>query len=143
MVRKSFFKKDYRDKDRRFRCSGGFGCNPSSAGRAVFGTFLLDGEEARIDRGDVEGIVAETSKQPRYEDEDGKLWNYNPASGEWDIPIEGANDPCKCACCIEYREASKAGHLAIRCHCRDYKPEERCDCKECLSELKCPDCGSP
>ena len=27
-------------------------------------------------------------KQPRYEDENGKLWDYNPETGEWDIPIE-------------------------------------------------------
>jgi hypothetical protein len=25
--------------------------------------------------------------QPRYEDENGKLWDYNPATGQWDIPV--------------------------------------------------------
>ena len=43
--------------DRRFKVSGGFGAEPGKIGRAVFGTFLSDGEEARVDRGDIEGII--------------------------------------------------------------------------------------
>ena len=31
-------------------------------------------------------------KAPRYEDENGKLWDYNPESGEWDIQIEGTDE---------------------------------------------------
>jgi hypothetical protein len=57
LVRKSFFKPEYQDKDRRFKCEGGFGCHPDKIGTAVFGIFLLDGEEARISRGDIEGVV--------------------------------------------------------------------------------------
>jgi hypothetical protein len=56
VVRKSFFSAQYADGDRRFKCEGGFGCGPSSIGRAVFGTFF-DGEDARIDRSDIEGIA--------------------------------------------------------------------------------------
>ena len=32
------------EKERRFKCSGGFGCSPITAGTAVFGKFLIDGE---------------------------------------------------------------------------------------------------
>jgi hypothetical protein len=59
LVRKKFFKPEYADKDRRFKCESGFGCNPAAMGNAVFGTFLLDGEETRINRSDIEGIVSE------------------------------------------------------------------------------------
>lgn len=60
LVRKSFFKPEYADKDRRFKCESGFGCSPDLAGRAVFGTFLLDGEEARINRSDIERVCEES-----------------------------------------------------------------------------------
>jgi hypothetical protein len=58
-LRQSFFRKGagYKASEHLFKCSGGFGCAPSSIGRAVFGTFLSDGEKARVDRGDVEYIV--------------------------------------------------------------------------------------
>ena len=61
LVRKDFFSPKYREGDRRFRVSGGFGAEPGKIGRAVFGTFLSDGEEARIDRGDVAGILEDQS----------------------------------------------------------------------------------
>ncbi len=48
-----------------------YGCN-----RAEFEKYALS--EARD----------QEPKQPRYEDENGKLWDYNPATGQWDIPIE-------------------------------------------------------
>ena len=59
LVKKSFFKPAYRELDRRFKCSGGFGCDPDAMGRAVFGEFLLDGEHARIERSDVECVLEE------------------------------------------------------------------------------------
>lgn len=42
--------KGYADPLCMFKCSGGFGCDPKSLGRAIFGKFLSDGEEARIER---------------------------------------------------------------------------------------------
>jgi len=53
ILREDYFKPEYRHIDRRFKCSGGFGCDPNLAGTAVFGTFLADGEEARVSRGDI------------------------------------------------------------------------------------------
>lgn len=60
IVRKGYFKPEYQDKDRRFRCEGGFGCNPEAMGTAVFGVFLLDDEQARISRGDVESVIEDS-----------------------------------------------------------------------------------
>lgn len=39
--------------------TGGFGCNPSAAGRAVYATCLGDGEQTRWDRSDFIGILKE------------------------------------------------------------------------------------
>jgi len=47
----------YAAGDRRFVAHGGFGCNPASLGSAVMGYFIVDGEAARIERGDVEGLA--------------------------------------------------------------------------------------
>lgn len=57
LVRRDSFSPQYRDGDRRFKCAGGFGCSPTAIGTAVFGTFLSDGEEARINRSDVESVI--------------------------------------------------------------------------------------
>jgi hypothetical protein len=58
LIRKSFFKPEYADGDRRFKCESGFGCDPSGSGTKVYGTFLLDGEEAWVRRSDVESVEA-------------------------------------------------------------------------------------
>ena len=39
--------------------TGGFGCSPSAAGRAVYATCLGDGEQTRWDRSDFIGILKE------------------------------------------------------------------------------------
>lgn len=57
LVRKSFFKPEYSEGDRRFKCESGFGCDPDGAGTKVFGTFLVDGEHTWIRRSDIEDIV--------------------------------------------------------------------------------------
>ena len=44
-------------EDRRFLCTGGFGCFPYCRGKAVFGKLLSTGVEGRISRYDVEGIA--------------------------------------------------------------------------------------
>lgn len=45
--------KGYADPLCIFKCSGGFGCNPASIGRAIFGSFLSDGEDCRIERTEI------------------------------------------------------------------------------------------
>lgn len=47
------------DPLRLFRCCSGFGCNPEAMGRAIFGTWLSDGSQDRIDRGEVERFATE------------------------------------------------------------------------------------
>ncbi|MDR0884526.1 MAG: DUF3849 domain-containing protein [Oscillospiraceae bacterium] len=42
-----------------FLASSGFGCSPDASGRAVFGAFLIDGEQARFARQDFIGICDE------------------------------------------------------------------------------------
>ena len=39
--------------------TGGFGCSPTAAGRAVYATCLSDGEHTRWDRSDFIGILRE------------------------------------------------------------------------------------
>jgi len=38
------------EKERLFKCESGFGCHPQCMGTAVFGTFVSDGERARVER---------------------------------------------------------------------------------------------
>ena len=59
IVRKSFFRREFAEGDRIFKCESGFGCDPDSAGTKVFGTFLSDGEKTWIRRSDVEQVVDE------------------------------------------------------------------------------------
>lgn len=44
-------------RDRRFLCTGGFGCFPTCRGKAVFGKLLSTGVTGRVTRYDVEGIA--------------------------------------------------------------------------------------
>jgi hypothetical protein len=54
------FSREYRTaKYQLVRATGGFGCDPTNRGTAVFVKFLSDGEEARYSRGDFEGILKE------------------------------------------------------------------------------------
>ena len=49
---------EYRSaKYQLFQAYGGFGCDPNKLGTAVFGKFLVDGEEARFDRSSFYGVV--------------------------------------------------------------------------------------
>lgn len=50
------------EKARLFRCEDGFGCKPYLRGQAVIGTFLADGEKARVARYEIEGIVDESAE---------------------------------------------------------------------------------
>lgn len=59
VVRKNALAAEWRDKDRRFHATDGFGCSPIKMGRAVFGDFLLDGEHCRMNRSDFEGVAAD------------------------------------------------------------------------------------
>jgi len=42
-----------------FRVKGGFGASPNTMGRALFGEFLSDGEECRMEGYDVERLATE------------------------------------------------------------------------------------
>lgn len=44
-----------------FLAQGGFGCSPEARGRSIFGTNLYSGEQERWNRGDILGVVAETT----------------------------------------------------------------------------------
>jgi hypothetical protein len=47
------------ERMRKFRCEGGFGCRPYTAGMAIFGHWLYDDSEGRIDGSMVDKIVEE------------------------------------------------------------------------------------
>lgn len=58
VIKSEYFKPDYRSaKYQLFHAKGGFGCDPSKIGTAVFGYFLADGDEARVERYDILGIA--------------------------------------------------------------------------------------
>ncbi|MCL2838099.1 MAG: DUF3849 domain-containing protein [Oscillospiraceae bacterium] len=40
-----------------FVAKSGFGCDPNASGRAVFGEYLIDGEQTRMNRGDFYGVI--------------------------------------------------------------------------------------
>jgi hypothetical protein len=46
-------------EDRLFIAEDGFGCYPFTRGTAVIGRFVKSGEEARVERFEIEGIVEE------------------------------------------------------------------------------------
>lgn len=58
-LRQGYFKQGLKSEDHLFRCEGGFGCKPHAMGNGVFGTFQSDGEQCKIHRSDIEGIVEE------------------------------------------------------------------------------------
>lgn len=58
ILKPSCLKDEFKTPD--FQCfyaTGGFGCNPDSLGRKVFGIFLKDGENASFDRCDFIGVL--------------------------------------------------------------------------------------
>jgi post-segregation antitoxin (ccd killing protein) len=59
VVMKKYYKGD--ERARRFLCEGGFGCSPSTNGNAIGGTFLIDGERARIEGWQVEKLSDDQS----------------------------------------------------------------------------------
>jgi len=64
VVRKAALAPAYQQMlDRRFLAAGGFGCNPSALGNAVFGMYLSDGEECRIERYEIAGVAVNQSHE--------------------------------------------------------------------------------
>lgn len=60
VIDKRYLKAEFHSvKARLFQARGGFGCQPETIGNAVIGTFLSDGEEARI-----EGFMVERFATP-------------------------------------------------------------------------------
>lgn len=55
LVHKKFLKPEV--TDRRFLCEGGFGCHPQTNGTSVYGKWLSDGEEDRINGYEIESLV--------------------------------------------------------------------------------------
>lgn len=54
----SNFKQEYqRPEFQLFKAEAGFGCDPEKMGTAVFGKFLVDGEECRYRRNDFIGVL--------------------------------------------------------------------------------------
>lgn len=60
ILRADALKESFRTPENQlFLAQSGFGCDPSTSGRAVCGQFLIDGEKARFNRGDFIGICDE------------------------------------------------------------------------------------
>jgi hypothetical protein len=56
LIRKDVLKPEWH-YDRRFLVKGGFGALPHTMGKALMGTFLVDGESCRMSGWDVESVV--------------------------------------------------------------------------------------
>jgi len=50
--------------DRRFVCTTGFGCTPVCIGKGVYGKFICDGEECRVERGEIVGLAPPRPSRP-------------------------------------------------------------------------------
>ena len=61
VLMRKYYKGD--EKARRFLCSGGFGCHPGTMGSAIVGTFLIDGEEARVEGWQIEKLSDDQSTE--------------------------------------------------------------------------------
>ncbi len=60
IIRAESLNEEFRTPENQlFLASGGFGCDPNSSGRKVFGCFLSDGEETHFYRSDFVGIIAD------------------------------------------------------------------------------------
>ena len=59
ILKSNFFKEGFDADEELFLCKAGFGCNPVLMGKAIYGQFLSDGEEAKISRDDVEFVLEE------------------------------------------------------------------------------------
>jgi hypothetical protein len=44
-------------EERMFLCESGFGCHSFTSGRAIYGKFVKDGEECRVDGYEIEGLA--------------------------------------------------------------------------------------
>ena len=67
--------------------SGGFGCSPTAAGRAVYATCLGDGEHARWNREDFIGILEEQHIPLLQTGRHGHVRVTWPLSGDRDVPL--------------------------------------------------------
>lgn len=62
MIRAEALKPEFQDDEkRRFLVTGGFGSSSFTHGTALLGTFLFDGEKARMDGYDVECLADDQS----------------------------------------------------------------------------------
>lgn len=57
IISKKYLDPDYQLMDRRFKATDGFGTSLTTMGSAVFGTLLMDGEECRFERMEIEGLA--------------------------------------------------------------------------------------
>ena len=58
VINPNLFKDQYKTPDDQlFLAEGGFGCQPNSRGRKVFGQFLKDGEQTHYQRSDIIGVL--------------------------------------------------------------------------------------
>ena len=59
VLRRSSLREPFASGDRRLYVTGGFGAKAGRIGNAVFGVLLVDGEEARWDRVDIQGMAVD------------------------------------------------------------------------------------
>lgn len=90
LIAAQYLKPEYQEEEaRRFRVWGGFGAQPHTAGNALFGTFVANGLEARMEGYMVERLVEEppaadlAPEEEHFRDE-----NYHPGPPPDDADTE-------------------------------------------------------
>ena len=101
-LKKKFFRSNVDPEKELFVCENGFGCNPEARGSAVFGYFITDNSEFRVERYDIQGIVTEVDSELFKEIQDpyllpkcpkckvrGKLEAFADATIQYEIDCNG------------------------------------------------------
>ena len=65
IIHDDFFKESYTGSH-AFRCEGGFGMSAVTSGRAIMGTFVEDGEQARINGSDIDAEKTDAYQEANH-----------------------------------------------------------------------------
>lgn len=65
VLKKGYFKAEFKPEENPFYCEDGFGTSPDTAGTAIFGKYL-DGEKARISGLEISRLATDSEIEKKY-----------------------------------------------------------------------------